>query len=795
MALKIQSPKLELQAIYAVSTAKPDIKVRLLAKINDEHFFHAPAKKAWRRIKTLIKARGEPPAWDDLVEDPSLDTDTRSILSVYESSRRVRTPDDVTALVDSLERYRRIRGHVEMAESIADALESDSGYDPDAVDETINAQIEKARGASSVEDYLTHFGSDSNASELIERVLDQSIKPALIPTGFKTFDDVNGGIPLGELMVVAGTTGGGKCLTGDSLVPTSLGMLTLRELFELRDVDSKLATGFYKLPEGITVQGRDGKGLATHIYRRRSATYRVRTSDGKEVIGSPEHRMWVCDGGDGTLSFKALKDIKVDDELLAVMGSELFASQMPLRNALMFGDFSLPSPFQVLDYAYMLLRMGSPTKRDLEFNGLFLDRKRRDFWDMCVPDVHEAIPAPKSIGGGLWRAIRTAPRKVQSQFLLVLLELGRQPGVCEQVASVCLDMPSHAVANQVGCLLNNAGILTSISHNGGNKYTVRVEDEPAHIRTMLNPSLKEKTRALLYGRYGLRRRWVSVLECGPHGKANLVYDLNVEPDHAYVVNGLLSHNSTVASVQLLKNMAIHAPAALVPLEMGRESMTSRLASNLSGIEVGKIIQKKLTEREIEKVRDGFRKWEKFLEDQDSRYTIFEPDADVSIEEILYGLQPYGFKVILIDYMSLLKGVDGDDQWKKLGEVARFAKVWGKRNNTLVILLAQLSEDGLLRYSRTVGEHAASLWRFIATAETKKEGIIKIEQGKARNQNPFSFILGIDYATMRVYDVDNPPEDIRVRGNLDDEEDVSAVVNTTRKKSSKSKPQILDDDED
>ena len=450
MAIKLQSPKLELQAIYSITSAKPEIRTRLLARVNESHFNHTPAKQAWRRIKAYLKAKGQPPTWDDLVEDTALSEESRSILSSFTSKRKVRSADDVSELVEMLDKYRRVRGHMELADTIASHLESDEGYEPDKVDDEINKVLADMGRGASIEDQLVIFGTDSNSQSLIDDTLDQTKKPNLVRTGFKTFDDVNGGIPLGGLMVVAGTTGGGK--------------------------------------------------------------------------------------------------------------------------------------------------------------------------------------------------------------------------------------------------------------------------------------------------------------------------------------------STVASVQMLMNMAIQYPSVLVPLEMGASAMSMRLAANLSGVDLGKVIQKKLTENEVKKIHKSFTGWEKKLEEQDSKYAILDTEQDMTIEEILYGLEPFRYKVVLIDYISLLKGVDGDDQWKQLGAAARFAFVWARRNNALVVLLAQLSEEGMLRYSKTVGEHAANLWKFIATQETKKEGIIKIEQGKARNQDPFPFTLGIDYATMRVYDLDDPPEDLQ-RRNLDDDDDEGSI---SIKSSSKSK---------
>ncbi len=256
-----------------------------------------------------------------------------------------------------------------------------------------------------------------------------------------------------------------------------------------------------------------------------------------------------------------------------------------------------------------------------------------------------------------------------------------------------------------------------------------------------------------------------------------------------------SGKSAMASVQLLKNMAQHAPAVLVPLEMGKLSMTARLAANLSGIDVGKIIQKKLTQNEVDKCDRAFATWEGLLASLDSRYSIYEPPEDMSLEEILYGIQPFGYKIILIDYVTLLKGMSDDDQWRKLGEVARFAKRWAARTNNLVILLAQLTDEGMIRYSRAMLEHAANAWFFVATAESRAEGNLHIDQPKARNQDPFSFDLGIDYATMRVFDKEDAPQDTKRDEVADDDiPPVRSGKATTVDVSGRGRRPVLDDDD-
>lgn len=221
-----------------------------------------------------------------------------------------------------------------------------------------------------------------------------------------------------------------------------------------------------------------------------------------------------------------------------------------------------------------------------------------------------------------------------------------------------------------------------------------------------------------------------------------------------LIGGSTGGGKSSLAIALLKNMALHAESvAYVPLEMTEDETMMRLASNLSSVPLSKIIQKKVTKDERAKIIQSFRDYNAKLAKNDSRYTIFSPEEDMTADEILMMLKPYNHRVILIDYISLLKGVDGDDAWQQLGKVARMCKIYAKNNNCIIILLVQISEEGKIRYSKAVQEHANNAWFFVATDASRDAGVMDIKQTKARNQSMFPFQLAFDPSVMQITDVD------------------------------------------
>ena len=192
---------------------------------------------------------------------------------------------------------------------------------------------------------------------------------------------------------------------------------------------------------------------------------------------------------------------------------------------------------------------------------------------------------------------------------------------------------------------------------------------------------------------------------------------------------------------------------IVPLEMTKEEMTGRVMANAANLDVRKILLKKLSEEEKRKYLKSYRKMALRFKKADGAYSIFKPQADMTIEEIMASVYTLDPSIIIIDYISLLKGVDGDDAWQKLGAVARYCKVYAEVHNKIVVLLAQVSEDGKIRYAQAIKEHSNNCWIFVSTKQTRENEIINVEQLKARNGRLFDFTLSAKLDVMRIGDLD------------------------------------------
>ena len=149
-----------------------------------------------------------------------------------------------------------------------------------------------------------------------------------------------------------------------------------------------------------------------------------------------------------------------------------------------------------------------------------------------------------------------------------------------------------------------------------------------------------------------------------------------------------------------------------------------------------------------------------IAEADGRLTIFDSDCGVTASDVFASLHSINCDAIYIDYVGLLEGVDGDDQWKKLSEVVRQAKVYAKATNRAVIIVAQLKDTGELKHAKDMMDHAATSWLFKATPESREHGYLVVEMTKGRNQVLMKFTIGARYEFQQFYDL-TPDEEASI----------------------------------
>ena len=211
--MKLHDAELEIQALRTLCarSSKPDC-AKLMARL-DQDFFHLPhSKRIHRRIKAAMKSRGSPPSWSALAKDPALPEATRKHMKMYRGVGALpakATAADYEGMYESLRTYWQGRSLWEDYESGLKELEKDSPDIPRLLDDATETLASLRLGGVHQKALRLSGGKDDTSKDEFDDLMSDKA-PQVIPTGFKEFDDRNGGLLRGSLVVLAAPTGAGK---------------------------------------------------------------------------------------------------------------------------------------------------------------------------------------------------------------------------------------------------------------------------------------------------------------------------------------------------------------------------------------------------------------------------------------------------------------------------------------------------------------------------------------------------------------------------------------------------------
>lgn len=198
---------------------------------------------------------------------------------------------------------------------------------------------------------------------------------------------------------------------------------------------------------------------------------------------------------------------------------------------------------------------------------------------------------------------------------------------------------------------------------------------------------------------------------------------------------------SVNALQIAQNMARNKHrVGFYSLEMVLEEITQRATANVTETNVSDLIAEYIndlnrakTPAEVEKIKarqiklaeDRARKYEEASKEWTDFLHITCPAEEVDINWVLQQAEMSDREVIIVDYVGLLAGLSGDDQWRAMSNVVRQCKIWCNRTGKTVLILAQMRfDDGKpeLKYSKAILDHCVSGDTLIDTGQ----GIVTIE---------------------------------------------------------------------
>jgi len=267
------------------------------------------------------------------------------------------------------------------------------------------------------------------------------------------------------------------------------------------------------------------------------------------------------------------------------------------------------------------------------------------------------------------------------------------------------------------------------------------------LYSLTKESAKDEIRGL---RNKLKNRWF--IPTGFKGFDNI--NIGIPRDSLFLIGAKTGCGKSSMVLQLAMNMKTQgASVCIVPLEMSVDQILLRMASNRLRITVNDLVANyDFYEKRIIKALTPFILDEK----NSSRFDIYIPEPEETIEDILNCLKPNNYDIIFIDLINLVAPIRSENESQALNKAGRFAKVFATSNETVVCLVAQLDEEKhKIRYSRALTEHASNSWFWFENVDDimSNGGIVKVIQRKARNQSPAPFWLKVELKYYRFEDYD------------------------------------------
>ncbi len=219
---------------------------------------------------------------------------------------------------------------------------------------------------------------------------------------------------------------------------------------------------------------------------------------------------------------------------------------------------------------------------------------------------------------------------------------------------------------------------------------------------------------------------------------------------------------SATALQLCMNIARNGRrVGFYSLEMPQNAVVRRQISNICELDARAQMRDYVKERDqaksrgakavaevdakqAERAKEIAVTYEQRTKDWAAFFHVTCPADEVDISWILQQAELSDREIILIDYLGLLAGLSGDDQWRAMSNAARQCKIWTNRTGKTVILLAQMRfADGKpeLKYSKAVLDHCDGALG-LGNLFVNGRNYLCVHQMKAREGRKFPFMLRV-----------------------------------------------------
>jgi replicative DNA helicase len=598
-----------------------------------------------------------------------------------------------------------------------------------------------------------------------------------VPTGFRDLDQLLGGFQKSDLLIFAGRPGMGKCVVGDTLVNTDMGMMTIESLKPKSLVGIPDLEGGTYYPLEIGVQTPTGVQTTSHFFDGGTKpTLTIGTRLGYALSGTHTHPVMVLNSL-GEKVWKPLGELVVGDYVAVQRHEPLWGDNCELpKSTYVANDNIRSTKFPALpsrldeNLAYILgLLIGdgglthknsvSLDSADSEIIETWLDFSKRlnlhvhhsnDSYSYRINSVvfyewlHQLDVSGYSYEKTISPYILQSPKEFVKAFLQGLFDTDAhsesQKGYIQFVTT------SKILAKQVHLVLLQFGIVSKLTFKKNNyrgAWLLRITGDATRIfykeigfrltrkqnRKDLLPEtsnvnldvvpylltrVSKFSRELNYTRYfrGVRKSsyqtleaialhapevvpllqpkfyWDEITSISDNG-LQPVYDLVVPNGHAFVANGIVSHNTSFLLTLALNAARVGARIAIFTMEMGVEQIVQRIVAMESAINVQNLRLGRLSPQEQSRFTEVVGRLSNlgiFIDDTPAMSPL---DIRTKSRRLAHE---HGLDMIIVDYMQLMNAGKGyeNNRVQEISYISRSLKELARELNVPLISAAQLS---------------------------------------------------------------------------------------------------------
>lgn len=195
--------------------------------------------------------------------------------------------------------------------------------------------------------------------------------------------------------------------------------------------------------------------------------------------------------------------------------------------------------------------------------------------------------------------------------------------------------------------------------------------------------------------------------------------------------------------------------AIWSMEMDQKEIWRRIVSNVSGIAHDHLLLGHIDKAKRKVVKEATLRFRDIGKKLKCDLLTICPEDDLTISGIIPFIQSRSVDIVYVDYISLLKPENNRlPKHEQLGEISRIAKKAAAKLNIPIVLLAQINKEDEIKYSGAIQENSGLTIQWCHDPLTEDgfgHAEVEMKITKARNQRKFTFMMEVDFRTMRFAD--------------------------------------------